>query len=190
MRTFIAVELQKDIVEAVDRFLTKTTQEIKNNKISWVKKENLHITIKFLGEIEEEQLETINKVLSEISKSIKSFEVEIKEIGVFPNLNYPRVVWIGVKDEANNLVSLANLVEEKLAKFGFQKEDKEFTAHLTIGRVKKLNNLNEIKTYVEKYKSIEFGKSKIDSITFFQSILKPEGPEYKVIEKFSLNDDM
>jgi 2'-5' RNA ligase len=187
MRTFIAVELQKDIVEAVDRFLTKTTQEIKNNKISWVKKENLHITIKFLGEIEEKQLETINEVLSEISKNIKSFEVEIKEIGVFPNLNHPRVVWVGVKDEANNLVSLANLVEEKLAKFGFQKEDKEFTAHLTIGRVKKLNNLGEIKTYVEKYKSIEFGKSKIDSITFFQSILRPEGPEYKVINKFFLH---
>jgi len=188
MRTFIAVELQKDVVDAVDRFLTKTTQEIKNNKISWVKKENLHITIKFLGEIEEKQVETINKVLSEISKSIESFEVEIKEIGVFPNLNYPRVIWIEVKDETNNLVSLANLVEEKLAKFGFQKEDKEFTAHLTIGRVKKLNNLSEIKTYVEKYKSIEFGKSKIDSITFFQSILKPEGPEYKVINKFFLNE--
>ncbi len=188
MRTFIAVALQDHIIDAVNKFLLKTTQEVKNNKISWVKKENLHITIKFLGEIKENQVEIVEKVLSEVAKYIKSFEVEVKEMGVFPNINSPRVIWIGIKDETKSLSSIANFVEEKLSQFDFPKENKEFTAHLTIGRVKKLTDINEIKTYIEKYKNIDLGKNKIDNITFFQSILHPQGPQYIVIKKFSLNE--
>lgn len=188
MRTFIAVELQENIVDVVNKFLLNTMQEVKNNKVSWVKKENLHITIKFLGEIKENQVEIVEKILSEISKNIKSFEVEIKGIGVFPNLNFPRILWIGIKDVTKSLLSLSSLVEEKLSKFGFLKENKEFTAHLTIGRVKKLIDPTEIKAYIEKYKNIDFGKNRIVNITFFQSVLHPQGPEYKVIKKFSLNE--
>lgn len=188
MRTFIAVELQQDVVDSINNFLLKTTNEIKNNKVSWVKKENLHITLKFLGEIEENKVEEVEKILSEISKSKKSFEVEVKEIGVFPNLSFPRVIWIGIKDDTNSLLSIVNLLEKKLCEHGFKKEDKEFVAHLTIARIKKLNNLSEIKNYVEKHKNVDFGKNKVNNITFFQSILRPEGPEYKVIKKFLLNE--
>ncbi len=188
MRTFIAVGLSEKIIDEIGKFLSNSCLEIKNNKISWVKKENLHITIKFLGEIKENQVETIEKVLSDITRKIKSFEVEIKEIGVFPNINFPRVVWIGIKEQTNTLSFLAKTVEEELHKLGFPKENKEFVAHLTIGRIKKLNNVSEIKSYVEKHKNIDFGKSKIESVTFFQSILHPEGPEYRIIKRFYLGE--
>lgn len=186
MRTFVAVELEKNLIETIDNFIFKTYREIDSNKISWVKKENLHVTLKFLGEINEKQVEVVKNVLSNIAKKTKSFVITVDGIGVFPKITSPRVIWLGIKDGEKELNTLANTVEEELYKYGFEKEKKNFVAHLTIARIKKVNRLNDIINYVEKHKNIFFGNSKISHITFFESVLKPEGPEYKVIDKFQL----
>lgn len=186
MRTFIAVELEKGLIETIDSFIFRTYREIGKNKISWVKKENLHITLKFLGEIEEKQVEVVKDVLKNVSQNVKEFTISIEGLGVFPKINFPRVIWLGIKNGESELKSLANLIEEVLTKYNFPKEQKEFLAHLTIARVKQVKKINEIIDYIEKYKTQTFGISRISNITFFQSILKPEGPEYKILEKFKL----
>lgn len=186
MRTFIAVELEKNLIDTIDNFIFKTYREIDSNKISWVKKENLHITLKFLGEIDEKQVEIVKNLLRDISKNIKEFTITIEGLGVFPKINFPRVIWLGIKNGESELKSLANLIEEALSKHNFPKEQKEFLAHLTIARVKQIKKINEIINYIEKYKTQTFGISRIYNITFFQSILRPEGPEYKILEKFKL----
>lgn len=188
MRTFIAVELAKDILEKIDDFIFKTYREIDKNKISWVKKENLHITLKFLGEINENQIEVVKFVLKDVSKNFKEFTIFLEGLGFFPNLKFPKVIWIGIKKHEDKLKLLASLIEESLSKHGFLKEKKEFIPHLTIARIKQIKKINEIISYAEKYKSQTFGISEIKSITFFQSILKPEGPQYRIIEKLFLNN--
>ncbi|MCX7715931.1 MAG: RNA 2',3'-cyclic phosphodiesterase [Endomicrobia bacterium] len=189
MRTFIAVELQKDVIESINNFVFKTYREIDSNKISWVKKENLHITLKFLGEIDEKQVEIVKTVLKEILQNKKGFLVSVEGVCVFPKINSPRVIWLGIKEGKDELKTLANLIEEELYKNGFPKESKEFTAHLTIARIKQIKRLEEVRNYVEKYKNYPFGISRVKDITFFQSILKPEGPEYRVINKFILSSE-
>ncbi|MEN3013986.1 MAG: RNA 2',3'-cyclic phosphodiesterase [Endomicrobiia bacterium] len=188
MRTFIAVELDEEVKQKIDTFIFKTYREIDKNKISWVKKENLHITLKFLGEIDEKQVLTVKNVLKEILQSKESFNISFEGLGVFPKINSPRVIWIGIKEGKDKLKTLADLIESELSKEGFPKETKEFTAHLTIARVKQIKRINEIVDYIEKYKNQIFGTNKVTHITFFQSILKPEGPEYIVIDKFRLID--
>ncbi|MCS7151875.1 MAG: RNA 2',3'-cyclic phosphodiesterase [Endomicrobia bacterium] len=186
MRTFIAVELEKNILDTIGDFIFKTYREIDSNKISWVKKENLHITLKFLGEINEKQVEVVKSVLDSVVKNIKEFKIIIEGIGVFPKIDFPRVLWLGIKDGAQKISELANFIDNELSNKGFAKEQKEFVAHLTIARIKQVRRLSEIVNYVEKYKNQHFGSSKVNSITFFQSILKPEGPEYKPIVKIFL----
>ncbi|MCX7910312.1 MAG: RNA 2',3'-cyclic phosphodiesterase [Endomicrobia bacterium] len=190
MRTFIAVELEKDLVEKIDNFIFKTYREIDSNKISWVKKENLHITLKFLGEINDNQVKIVEDTLKNVIQDKKSFIISVGGVGVFPNINYPRVIWLGINQGEKELEILANLIDEELSKKNFPKETKEFKAHLTIARVKQIKKLKEIISYIEKYKDYNFGISKAKYITFFQSILKPEGPEYKVVSKFSLDKDI
>ncbi len=187
MRTFIAIEISKDIIEKINNFIFKTYQEIDKNKISWVKKENLHITLKFLGEINENQIEIVKNVLKYIAKDVEDFFISLEGLGLFPNLKSPRVIWIGIKKGEEKLKFLSNIINENLSKYGFLKEEKEFASHLTIARIKKIKSINEIINYFEKYKNQFFGISKVKNITFFQSILKPEGPEYFVIEKIFLS---
>ncbi|MCX7940673.1 MAG: RNA 2',3'-cyclic phosphodiesterase, partial [Endomicrobia bacterium] len=167
MRTFIAVELEKNVLDTIGDFVFKTYREIDSNKISWVKKENLHITLKFLGEINEKQVEVVKSVLDSVVKNIKEFKIIIEGIGVFPKIDFPRVLWLGIKDGAQKISELANFIDNELSNKGFAKEQKEFVAHLTIARIKQVRRLGEIVNYVEKYKNQHFGSSKVNSITFF-----------------------
>jgi len=179
MRTFIGIDLPDDIKEnlkeVVDRL--KKIREAKPVKI-----ENLHITLKFLGEVEEKDIENIKEKLKNCAENFEIFDVEIKGIGVFPSEKRVRVLWIGAEDEGY-LKKLNNKIEEALTKFGFEKE-KDFVGHITVARFKSVPNLNFIKEISEKYKEFLFGKFKVDRFNLYESKLTPEGPIYKVIAKF------
>lgn len=188
MRTFIAVEIQHDLAEKIYEFILKSQKQIKTNKISWVKKENLHITLKFLGEIDDKEVEVVRDVLNEVVKNFSKFSFFVKDIGVFPNIRNARVVWLGIKDSENNLSLLSKVINEELAQKGFPKENKDFLSHITIGRIKNLANPSEIEKYIHSHLGLSFGENTTEFITFFQSILKPEGPTYVPIEKFYLKN--
>ncbi|MCS7180662.1 MAG: RNA 2',3'-cyclic phosphodiesterase [bacterium] len=181
MRVFIGIDLPVDIKENLKEIIDKL-KKIKEAKP--VKIENLHITLKFLGEVEEKNIDKIKGKLEICAKEFESFDVEIKGIGVFPSEKKIRVMWVGTEDWGY-LKKLNSKIEEAMSDFGFEKE-KEFVSHVTIARFKSVPNLNFIKEIFEKYNEFLFGKFKVDFFHLYESKLMLEGPIYNIIAKFKL----
>jgi len=171
MRCFLAIELSKDIKEKLEELKS----HFKMKGIKLVEKENLHITVKFLGDIDKEIVEKIKN----LDLSIKPVKSDIKYIGVFPNENYIRVIWVG----ATNLISIFKEIDRKLSELGFKKE-KDYVPHITIGRVKFIENKKLLKNKIDKYKNVELGELEVKNIVLMKSELTREGPIYKVIKKW------
>ena len=175
MRLFVAVDVDDSIREKVKPILKELSGV---SGVKAVEPENLHITLLFLGEVGEEKLARIEERLSEVT--FQPFKISFEGVGAFPNPGSPRVVWIGVKEEGE-LTRLANSVYEKLKKLGFRR-DKDFKAHLTVGRVKRKNP--EVEDIVRKYSSESFGEMEVRDFRLKQSILTPKGPIYKDLRVF------
>ena len=170
MRTFVAVEIQNN--EVLDN-IAKLQSDLKI-KAKPVSKENMHFTLLFLGEIADEISPKIIEELKSITFS--PIQISFGGVGAFPNPRFPRVIWIGVDEIASqNLVKLANQVEEKLGPLGF-KSDKPFKPHLTIFRIK--NKIGDISNELYKLKTIHLGHDTITELKFKKSILTPSGPIY------------
>ena len=177
MRLFIAIEIPKDVKDYLGN-IQKNLMDDSINKIRLVNLDNIHLTLKFLGEVQPDSLETIKKELKKIKFS--KFSVQLDNIGVFPNEDYIRVVWIGLKPE-NIILDLQKNIDENLAKL-FKKE-KDFKSHLTLARVKYIENkedfINKLKNIRIENKNIE-----IDEFKLIKSTLTGKGPVYEDIEAF------
>ncbi len=185
MRTFIAIDLAPPIKDELSNFIQKLAAISSN--IKWVKRNGMHLTLKFLGEIEEDKLDEIKSCLSEISKDHASFSLQLKGTGTFPpGKKKPRVLWIGI-EENKKLIILQSDIEKKLSKLGFLPEKRLFHPHLTLGRVKIGSQLGKIMAYMEKNREKSFGQMEVKKITFFRSILKPTGAEYQALAEFELS---
>lgn len=170
MRTFVAVEISNK--DTLDR-IAKLQSDLKI-KASPVGKQNMHFTLLFLGEIEEKMAENVKKALSSVS--FHAIHAKFTHLGAFPNPNFPRVIWMGVDENAaEQLVKLAAQVEQKLAPLGF-KPDKSFKPHLTIFRVKRKDD--EIAGKIAKFENIEIGTDILAELKFKQSVLTSNGPIY------------
>jgi len=170
MRTFVAVEIS-------DEGILKKIQTFQNNvKINAkpIKINQIHFTLQFLGEIDQTKYKKVKDVLNEISFS--KFQISLKNVGVFPNLKNPSVIWIGTEKEgAEQLTSLTNEIGMKLTTIGFEK-NKKFKPHLTIFRVKK--KISDISSIMKDFETKEFGSETITKIKLKKSVLSPKGPEY------------
>ncbi len=178
MRLFIAIKIPGSLRDKVSLLIDKV-RKIKV-KAKFVEKENLHITLKFLGEVNENKVDDIRKILTQISLNTKSFNILLKGLGVFPSLNFIRVLWIGCKSE--ELIKLINEINEKLSALGFKKE-KEFP-HLTIARIKERSE--KLIDFINKNKEIDIGSFKVNCFYLMKSKLTREGPIYSNVSKFSL----
>lgn len=182
MRSFIAVELNPSVIQR----LSQIQEELKLSgaDVKWVKPENIHLTLKFLGEQKEEKIEEIKKTLEELVKNYSPFKIVISQIGCFPKLEYPRVIWVGVENY-ETLERITLDLEERLSRISIAKEKRKFTAHITLGRVRSAHQRREL---VGKLKGISMGNlsSQINCITLFKSTLTPRGPIYEKILKATL----
>ena len=184
MRTFIAINLNEEIKERLYFFLLELKRVSQN--IKWVKKEGMHLTLKFLGEIGEEKRMKIESVLKAISQKYSPFPLRLEGTGTFPTgKKNPRVIWVRIEGN-QSLKSLQVELEDELEKLGFPKEKREFHPHLTLGRVKIPSYLGGVLSHLERERETCFGEMKVHKITFFQSILKPTGAEYKALSEFRL----
>lgn len=183
MRAFIAIELPEEI----RREIAYIQEELKQAEadVKWVIPENIHLTLKFLGNVPDDKIEKIKTTLDIIATAHKKFETSLFKIGVFPKLEYPRVVWIGVDKNCALIEEIASKVEDKCESIGFPKEDRPFSAHLTIGRVRSPKNKGVLK---EKMLSISVKPHSfiVDKLMLFQSTLTPKGPIYTTLHQFPL----
>jgi len=170
MRTFVAIEIDnKDILRKI-----RSIQESTSFKAKPIRIDQIHFTLQFLGEIDEEKCEKVKDMLSTITFS--QFDLSLKGVGGFPNLKNPRVIWIGTdKKGADKLIEIAEEIRIKLIHLGFEK-DKKFKPHLTVMRVK--HKVDGISLQMKKYESIEFGTQVVSKIKLKRSVLSPKGPEY------------
>ncbi|MFX0205641.1 MAG: RNA 2',3'-cyclic phosphodiesterase [Candidatus Hodarchaeota archaeon] len=176
VRSFICVEINNsEAVSQIEELISK----IKFDGVRPVKSYQLHLTLKFLGEVPEAQIKSIKQAIQTIEFS--SFDISLEEMGCFPNLNYIRVVWIGIKEGSENLKQLAELVEEKLNPIGFPREKRRFSPHLTLGRIKKLRNADkkQLIAIIQNSKTIRIGDQVIDELILKKSTLTPKGAIYE-----------
>jgi len=147
-------------------------------KVRWVAQSNLHFTLKFLGDVEEAQIEPISNALAEALRPFSCFTLNAKGLGVFPDVRRARILWVGL--QGSGLATLATKVENTVIPLGFAPESKNFKPHLTVGRWRRPEDSpKKLAEELEHWKEFEFGKSQVQEVIFFQSMLKPEGPVYR-----------
>jgi len=184
MRLFIAVEIPDEIRHKIGKLIS----DLKKTEagVKWVEEKNIHITVKFLGEVKDNDLERLKSLIKDALTDKKIFEASFEGLGTFPGGKTPRVIWIGTEKGKEELKKIAVSLEEILSKNGFRKEEREFTAHATIGRVKEKKNIGELKKAIEEKKSMKFGECVVGHITIIRSRLSPKGPIYEPVEKIEL----
>ena len=184
MRTFIAVEISGEPREALLRYSQRL--QTHDAKVRWVRPEQMHMTLKFLGEISEDQAAPISDALARIAEGAAPFEAEVRGLGGFPSLARPRVLWAGIEEGKQELVRLADQVEHEMRKLRFPKEKRGFTPHLTLGRVKSPKGLDPVCAKMQKDVGHCFGRFTVQEVVFFQSVLSPSGATYTVLGRHRL----
>ncbi len=155
--------------------------------VRWVRKENLHLTLKFLGDTPEEKVGPLVNVLEPVLAAIAPFRIIGRGIGVFPDIRRARILWAGL--EGDDLARLVMEVERAVEPFGFTKEKRDFKPHLTIGRWRRFDGRSDLlKQEIEHLKNYEFGDSRVGEVTLFQSILRSEGAVYSPLKVMGLGD--
>jgi len=183
MRTFIAIEIPEHIQKKT--FLLTEKIPPTYVRIKWVKQFNIHLTLLFLGDVDETNMEMIKEGCLSVSSSYFGFDMALLNSGVFPNFRKPRIIWVGISpDSKTNLVHLANLLREALSFLKID-ERKGFSPHITLGRIKNIYNLLSLKDSIEQI-SFKTEKFPVKEITIFKSVLKPDGPIYTPMAKFPL----
>ncbi len=178
IRSFIAIEIPGNIRHEVIKFINEFQQQ--DYDVRWVKFENLHLTLCFLGNVTKDFLQKVAEKLSIIVHTQKAFHLSLKNFGAFPNQRSPRVLWIGVEKGANDLIDLQAKIESTLAEIGYKPEERHFHPHLTIGRVKEKIDAGQI--FNTQYKSETF---LVKSVILFKSTLTPDGAIYEKLNEFS-----
>ena len=180
-RGFIAVEIPTN--QKINAILNEI-RNIKTN-IKLVEPENIHVTLKFLGDVEDHLTENIVTTMTNAVQNIQPFTLTLKHTGVFPNTNYIKVLWIGVEDNGT-LETIAKNLDQQLELLGFKKETRPFSSHLTIGRVKTAQHKEQLMHVINKYAEENFGEYHINQIILKKSDLTPNGPIYTTIKEIKI----
>ncbi len=185
IRSFIAIKIPEHIQEKLAGIQEKLKQA--DAYISWVNPENIHLTLKFLGNIQEKQVPDIIAVLNESVKTVAAFQLQIGYAGAFPNLRFPRVIWVGVTDdEQDSLKTLQEDLESRLTRLGFESEKSRFQPHLTLGRVRSQKNRSSLLRAIESMTNIWVGEIPVNAMYLIRSELKPAGAEYTDIAEVKI----
>lgn len=184
IRTFISINLDgslhKTLGEVIERFASSKAS------VKWVPPENAHLTFKFLGNIDESRLPEIVTACERAVEGTKPIDVEVRAVGCFPNMNRPRIVWLGVEKGREELRELQRKIERELEKIGFPGEDREFKAHLTIGRVKGRQGISKLCRLLEEDRNVFIGLMRADKISIMKSKTLPSGPVYTELKAIPL----
>jgi 2'-5' RNA ligase len=180
IRSFIAFDLDN---QAILSHLSEVQDTLVNTgaSLKLVKPKNIHITVRFLGNVALSMVDTIYEEMKQVS--FVPFEVEIRGLGAFPNLQYVRVIWAGIQKGADELRDIFSQLEPRLRKLGFKPDSKGFNPHLTIVRVRTGKNKAELTQRIKELESYKFGTEKACSIKLKKSVLTPKGPIYSTLRE-------
>ncbi len=184
VRAFVAIRMSEQVEESVAR----TIDELRRPRdgVRWVPRPNLHITLKFLGpSVDSHRLQRLTVGLHQLARKTAPFEIAAIGVGAFPNLEHPRAIWVGLHSaEAGALTALAARLETVAAEYGFEREKRRWSGHLTIGRVRDEAIEGEPRDALNRLQEREFGVSRIESLTLYRSHLGPDGASYEALATF------
>jgi len=180
IRSFIAFDIESaqvlERITLMQKVLAETRADLK-----LVEPKNIHITLRFLGNITPSMVDKIYERMKKVE--FEPFDVKIRGVGVFPNMRYPRVLWAGIREGADQLRSIFNQLEPQLRSLGFAPDTKGFSPHLTIARVKSGRNKVELAKRIEENLNYEFGTVKANCLRLKRSDLTPKGPIYSTLRE-------
>lgn len=182
MRAFLAFDVSQEVIGS----LVKVQGELRDTKadVGIVAPENLHFTVKFLGDVPDDVVNTIDERVAGLG--LTSFEMTLAGVGAFPDLRRPRIVWAGVSPTDEPLITeRAEAVIEALDGVG-KPEERDFLAHMTIGRVRSSRNVEALVEFTRKNVSRVFGRTRVGSLKLKSSLLTPKGPVYTVVREYAL----
>ena len=186
IRSFLAFDIENDDVRK--RLSSAQTRLVQTGAdVKLVETENIHVTMRFLGNV---SIGMIEKIFEEMKKTkFKPFNVQIQGVGVFPSLSYPRVVWAGITEGEEQLRDVFTQIEPRLQALGFAPDPKGFSPHLTIARVRSGRNKTQLAEFVNKNASHGFGTIKAEYLRLKKSALSPKGPTYSTLKEFCPGSD-
>lgn len=182
IRAFLAIDLDDDLKPKINKIIREFKKI--DTKIKYVELQNLHLTLKFFGDIDTNGLDVLKDAISRVVSEFEPFDIKIKGCGAFPNENRIKVIWVGIEDDAV-LKDLHDRLDKEFTKLGFDK-DRKFSTHLTIGRMKSGKNKSKVKSTIEEFDEFEIGEMQVSSISLKKSTLTPAGPIYDDVEIFEL----
>lgn len=183
-RSFLAIELPSTILHRIG----DVQRDLKASKadVRWVSPENIHLTLKFFGTIEEWKIESITKAIEAPVKATPPLSVLVRGMGAFPGLRNPRVIWAGLNNGKEVLISFQKRLDGALQKIGFPPEDRTFHPHLTLGRLRSNYGKEDLIRVMEKYRDEVFGHFQVETVILFKSDLTPQGPIYTKLKEVRL----
>ncbi len=183
IRAFIAVNLSESQRREVGRLIDDFRRH--DVRVKWVNAANLHVTMKFLGDTSEDSLTEMFSAVGDALTGLKQFNLKLANVGCFPSAKKPKVIWVGINDGFGHLKEVSKRVEAAVEPFGFAPEQRKFSAHVTVGRVKDNKN---IQLLTGEFVNVRFESSSamIGDVVFYKSDLRPEGPIYTPLRTFEL----
>lgn len=180
LRAFLASELPASLQDAIQFATSGLRTTLGNDLIRWVPARNIHLTLKFLGDVSPASLDLIRQMLTREAAQFPAFDLEVEGIGSYPTSRRPRVLWIGLNAPAT-LASLQHAIETAASRLGYGSEERGFSPHLTIGRVRQTVSaaeLQKIRAALEGTKIGRIGSAHVDTVHLFKSDLQPTGSVY------------
>ncbi len=184
MRLFIAIELPGEIKRAIAEVQDRL--KAAGGNANWTRPEGIHLTLKFLGEVEEARIPGILQALSGAAQGAGQLGLEIAGAGAFPNTRAPRVLWLGVMGDTGKLAALQARIEDAMAGLGFEREARKFSPHLTLGRVRFPKPRDDWERRIEAVRNARPGGFDASSVSLMQSELRREGAVYTEVERINL----
>ena len=191
IRTFVAIPLEEEMHRQLARLIDNLRESMPARAVRWVAPENIHLTLKFLGDVPPAQIDAITEALRRAASTATPFSFELVGFGCFPSARRPRVLWVGIRETSGSLQSLQEAVEKELGQLGFKREERGFSPHLTLGRVREeapASAVREIGQLMEKLEFGVLGQQEVTSIHLFKSDLRPTGPIYTSLAELPLRN--
>jgi 2'-5' RNA ligase len=185
IRSFIAIKLPPEIRVCLERIINRLKPS--TGDVRWVKADAIHLTLKFLGDVEEGRIPEIAGCIERCVQGISPFALAVRGLGAFPGENSPQVIWISAVDESGSLARMQRSLEEGLALVGLTKEKRPFSPHLTLGRLKSPRGKEAVRRGLAELKHTDCGSFTADGVSLIKSDLKLSGPVYTVLQSFSLH---
>jgi len=184
LRTFIAVSLSPSVLSSIEKWMRTLQSNVEG--VHWVESQNLHVTLKFLGDVPLNDLPPLIRAVTQTVGQADSFDVTFQGFGVFPHRESPKTIWVGCKEGAEELGQLAAKIDACLLPLGYPKETRRFSPHLTLGRVKKPTQHSPLMPMLDEQQNRLFGSCSISEVQIFSSELTKRGPLYDELAVIAL----